>query len=74
MLAGFGVVVVLRLAEAVGAVMWVLVVVALNSHMAFSIPGFSAEQTCSSQGKEIVAALPRKKAGSTWVYRCVKPN
>jgi hypothetical protein len=54
--------------------MWVLVVLALNSHMAFSVPGFSTERTCSYQGEEIIAFLRDVKGGSDWAYRCVKPN
>ena len=37
--------------------MWVLVVLAINAHTAFSIPGTSSEQTCSAKGKEIIAML-----------------
>ena len=53
--------------------MWVLVVLAVNAHLAFSIPGYSSEQTCSAKGKEIIAIMPHKKGGS-WVYHCVKPE
>ena len=53
--------------------MWVLVVLAVNGHMAFSIPNYSSEQTCSTKGKEIVAKI-RPKRGGDWVYHCVKPE
>jgi hypothetical protein len=53
--------------------MWVLVILAVNANMAFSIPGYSSEQTCSAKGKEIIAIIPRKKGGN-WVYHCVKPE
>jgi hypothetical protein len=53
--------------------MWVLVVLAVNANMAFSIPGYSSEQTCSAKGKEIIAIMPNKKGGN-WVYHCVKPE
>ena len=53
--------------------MWVLVVLAVNAHMAFSIPGYSSEQTCSAKGKEIIAVMPKKKGGN-WVYHCIKPE
>jgi hypothetical protein len=53
--------------------MWVLVVLAVNAHMAFSIPGYSTEQKCSAKGKEIIALMPLKKGGN-WVYRCIKPE
>ena len=42
--------------------MWVLVVFALNAQSAFSIPGYSSEQTCSAKGKEIVE-LARTREG-----------
>ena len=53
--------------------MWVLVVLAVNTQMAFSIHGYSSEQTCSGKGKEIVAIMHREKGGN-WVYHCVKPE
>jgi len=53
--------------------MWVLVVLALNSQIVFSIPGYSSEQTCSTKGKEIIALMAEKKGGR-WVYHCVKPE
>ena len=53
--------------------MWVLVVFAVNAQSAFSIPGYSSEQTCSAKGKEIIEITRRKKGGN-WVYRCVKPE
>ena len=53
--------------------MWVLVVLAVNAHTAFSIPGYSSEQTCSAQGKEIVSMITKKNGGK-WVYHCVKPE
>jgi hypothetical protein len=53
--------------------MWVLVVLAVNAHMAISIPGYSSEQTCSAKGKEIIAIMRHKKGGN-WVYHCVKPE
>ena len=53
--------------------MWVLVVLAVNAHMAFSVPGYSSEQTCSIKGKEIIKIMPLEKGGR-WVYRCVKPE
>ena len=53
--------------------MWVLVVLAVNAHMAFSIPGYSSEQACSAKGKEIIAVMRQKKGGN-WVYHCVKPE
>ena len=43
--------------------MWVLVVLAVNAHMAFSIPGYSSEQTCSAKGKDIIAIMPQTKGG-----------
>ena len=54
--------------------MWVLVVFAVNAQSAFSIPGYSSEQTCSAKGKEIIALMAEKKKGGRWVYRCVKPE
>ena len=53
--------------------MWVLVVLAVNAQIAFSIPGYSSEQTCSAKGKEIIAIMSDKKGGN-WVYHCVKPE
>ena len=53
--------------------MWVLVVFAINAQSAFSVPGYSSEQTCSAKGQEIVA-LARKEKGGSWIYRCVKPE
>ena len=53
--------------------MWVLVVFAVNAQSAFSIPGYSSEQTCSAKGKEIVE-LARSEKGGNWIYRCVKPE
>ena len=53
--------------------MWVLLVLAVNAHTAFSIPGYSSEQTCSTNGKEIVATMHREKSGD-WIYHCVKPE
>ncbi len=53
--------------------MWVLVVIALHTQIAFSIPGYSSEQTCSAKGKEIVE-LARSEKGGNWIYRCVKPE
>ena len=53
--------------------MWVLVVFALNAHSAFTIPGYSSEQTCSAKGKDIIA-LARHEKGGSWIYRCVKPD
>ena len=53
--------------------MWVLVVLAVNTQMAFSVPGYSSEQTCSAKGKEIIAIMRREKGGN-WVYHCVKPE
>ena len=53
--------------------MWVLLVLSVHTHMAFSIPGYTSEQTCSVKGKEIIAVMPEKKGGN-WVYRCVKPE
>jgi hypothetical protein len=44
--------------------MWVLVVLALNAHTAFSIPGYSSEQTCFAKGKEIIAMMSCKKGGN----------
>jgi hypothetical protein len=44
--------------------MWVLVVLAINSHTAFSIPGYSSDQTCSAKGKEIIAMLRHEKDGN----------
>jgi hypothetical protein len=48
--------------------MWVLVVLAVNAHMAFSSPGYSTEQTCSAKGKEIIALTLQKKGGGNRVY------
>jgi hypothetical protein len=42
--------------------MWV--VVAINAHTAFFIPGHSSEQTCSAKGKEIIAMLRHEKGGN----------
>jgi hypothetical protein len=56
-----------------GSLMWVLVVFAINAQSAFSVPGYSSEQTCSAKGQEIVA-LARKEKGGSWIYRCVKPE
>ena len=53
--------------------MWVLVVLTVSACMAFSIPGYSSEQTCSAHGKEIVAMITKKNGGK-WVYHCVKPE
>lgn len=53
--------------------MWVLVVVALTSHVAFSVPGYSSEQTCSAKAKEVVADLSKKRGGK-WNFFCVKPE
>ena len=53
--------------------MWVLVVLAVNTQIVFSIPGYSSEQTCSAKGKEIVE-LARTEKGGRWVFRCVKPE
>jgi hypothetical protein len=49
--------------------MWVLVVLAVNAHMAFSIPGYSSEQTCSAKGKEIIASMRNKKGSMpvSWI-------
>jgi hypothetical protein len=52
-------------------IMWVLVVFAVNAQSAFSIPGYSSEQTCSAKGKEIVE-LARSERGGNWVYRCLR--
>jgi hypothetical protein len=41
--------------------MWVLVVLATKAHTAFSIPGYSSEQTCSAKGK---AMLRHEKGGN----------
>ena len=54
--------------------MWVLVVISLNSHMAFSVPGFSTEQICYAEGKEFAATLPKLKIATRWTYRCIKPS
>jgi hypothetical protein len=53
--------------------MWVLVVLALNAQIAFSIPGYSGEQTCSAKGKEIITMVVHEKGGN-WVYHCFKPD
>jgi hypothetical protein len=53
--------------------MWVLLVIAVNAQMAFPIPGYSSEQTCSAKGKQIIAIMRHEKGG-TWVYHCVKPE
>jgi hypothetical protein len=53
--------------------MWVLVVIALHTQIAFSIPGYSSEQTCSAKGKETIE-LMREKKGGNWIYHCVKPE
>jgi Zn/Cd-binding protein ZinT len=53
--------------------MWVLVVFALNAQSAFSVPGYSSEQTCTAKGQEVVT-MARGKKGGTWVFRCVKPE
>jgi hypothetical protein len=44
--------------------MWVLVVLVINEHTAFAIPGYSSEQTCSAKGKEIIAMLRHEKGGN----------
>ena len=54
--------------------MWVLVVVALNTHVAFSVPNFSTEQTCSAEGKRLIAILSREKVGTRFVYHCINPR
>jgi hypothetical protein len=46
---------------------------ALNAQSAFSVPGYSSEQTCTAKGQEVVD-LARGKKGGTWVFRCVKPE
>ena len=53
--------------------MWVLVVIALHTQMAFSIPGYSSEQTCSAKGKETIEFM-RDKKGGNWIYHCVRPE
>ena len=60
-------------AHARGVDMRVLVVFVVNAQSAFSIPGYSSEQTCSAKGKEIIAVVLREKGGN-WVYHCVKPE
>jgi hypothetical protein len=52
--------------------MWVLLVIALNTHMAFSVPGFSTEQTCSAEGKHVIASLIQQKSATRWTYWCIK--
>jgi uncharacterized protein YegP (UPF0339 family) len=54
--------------------MWVLVIIALNGPMIFTIPGYSSEQTCSAHANEAIAKLPRLKSGIRWTYRCIKPD
>ena len=53
--------------------MWVLVVFTISAHTAFSIPGYSSEQTCFAKGKEVIEMMTRKKGGG-WIYYCVKPE
>jgi len=53
--------------------MWVLVIFALNAQSAFSVPGYSSEQTCSAKGKGIVEVVRRERGGN-WTYRCIKPE
>lgn len=53
--------------------MWVLLVFALNAQSAFSVPGYSSEQTCSAKGKETIEFM-RDKKGGNWIYHCVKPE
>jgi hypothetical protein len=53
---------------------WVLVIIALNGPMIFTIPGYSSEQTCSAHAKDAIAKLPHLKSGIRWTYRCIRPD
>jgi hypothetical protein len=53
--------------------MWVLLVFAIHTQVAFSVPGYSSEQTCTAKGKEVVKVAVAEKGG-IWDFRCVKPE
>ena len=54
--------------------MWVLVVIALNAQLIFTVPGYSTEQTCSAGAAETIAALTRVKHHISWTHYCIKAN
>ena len=55
--------------------MWVLLVFAVNTQIAFSVPGYSSEQTCSAKGAEVVRLgdaknLPSRARLRIQEFRC----
>jgi hypothetical protein len=54
--------------------MWVLVIIALNANMIFTVPGYSTEETCSVGGQKLIATLAHAKHSVHWTHRCVETS